>query len=162
MIFPNWKNRRKMVNLGVKKSSFFRRRLRVELRCPVTNESVLRVVVLVQGKSHSPSSHPNYNQTKRAITLKWPHITTLQPVFSGHDTASSHGGSEQIKFLIDLGINYFGPNAVFLSVVPSFSIRVERTGCLLNLLTLQRCSEPPYVIVHTWLGLIWLPPGFLH
>ena len=53
-----------------KKNNSFRRRLIVKLRCPVINESVLRVVVLVQGKSHSPSSHPNYNQTKRAITLK--------------------------------------------------------------------------------------------
>ena len=95
------------------KNNFLRIRLIVELRCPVTNESVLRVVVLVQGKSHSPSSHPNYNQTKRAITLKWPHITTLQPVFSGQDTASPHVSAEQIKFLIDLGINYFGPDAVF-------------------------------------------------
>ena len=29
MIFPNWKNRRKMVNLGVKKSSFFVKKKRV-------------------------------------------------------------------------------------------------------------------------------------
>ena len=88
-----------------KQLQYFTRRLILQLRCPGTNESVLRVVVLVQGKSHSPSSHPNYNQTKRAITLKWPHITTLQPVFSGQDTASTHAGAEQIKFLIDPGIN---------------------------------------------------------